>query len=62
MITPKKEIVAMGALANAIALVTGVLRAQSGQHMQIPEESSGYVEELVAAKLQSRLSSGVSNA
>lgn len=52
----------MGALANAIALVTGVLRAQSGQHMQIPEESSGYVEELVAAKLQSRLSSGVSNA
>ena len=62
MSNPKARLASIATLANSIELVTAVLRAQAGQSVKVPEESSGHLEELAAAKLQARLLKGVNRA
>lgn len=62
MMNQKARLASIATLANAIALVTSTVRSQAGQSVKVPEESSGHLEELVAAKLQARLLKGVKRA
>lgn len=62
MFNSKARLASIATLANSIELISGVLQAQAGQSVKTPEESSGHIEELIAAKLQARLLKGVTNA
>lgn len=62
MFNAKARLASIATLANSIELISGVLKAQAGQSVKMPEESSGHIEDLIAAKLQARLLKGVTNA
>lgn len=47
----------LNAVANGVALISTVIAQIAGNEIALPREEDGAIEELVAAKLQARLTS-----